>query len=102
MSRRSKYNVVPTEYKGVRFASRREAAYCAELDMLKAAGEVAYYLRQVPIHLPGGITYRVDYVVFYADGQVRCVDVKGHRTAIYKLKKKQVEALYPITIEEVK
>ena len=100
MRRRSKYNAAPTEYKGVRFASRREAAYCAELDVLKAVGDVAYYLRQVPIHLPGGVTYRVDYVIFYADGQVRYVDVKGHRTAIYKLKKKQVEALYPITIEE--
>jgi hypothetical protein len=42
--RRAKFNAVPTEYKGVRFASKREAAYCAKLDALKRAGGVSYLL----------------------------------------------------------
>lgn len=99
-TRRAKFNAVPTEYKGVRFASKREAAYCAKLDALKSGGVVSYYLTQVPIRLPGGVTYRVDFLVFYSDGRVEYVDVKGMRTPVYKLKKKMVEELYPIKIVE--
>jgi hypothetical protein len=44
----------------------------------------------------------VDFLVFDADGHVRFVDVKGMETPMFVLKKKQVEALYPFTIEVVK
>lgn len=59
-----------------------------------------FYLRQVPFHLPGGVVYRVDFQEFHANGAVRFVDVKGHRTESYKAKKRMVEALYPVEIEE--
>lgn len=58
------------------------------------------FLRQVPLHI-GVVRYVVDFVRFDADGTVHFVDVKGHKTDMYKMKKRMVEAEYPITIEEV-
>jgi len=55
----------------------------------------------VPFHLPGNVTYRVDFQLFYSDGTVRFVDVKGFKTSQYIEKKKMVETIYPVTIEEV-
>jgi len=43
----------------------------------------------------------VDFQVFKADGTVSFVDVKGMKTESYKAKKRMVESLFPITIEEV-
>ncbi len=82
------------------FDSKKEARYWDEMQVLKRTGEVLMVLRQVPFDLPGGVKYRLDFQVFYADGNVEFVDVKGMRTEVYKIKKKQVEALYPIQIEE--
>jgi hypothetical protein len=98
--RRGKYRAKKTEYNGVLFDSKKEAAYCARLDLMKAAGKISYYLRQVPFDLPGGVKYRVDFMEVWSDGRVRYVDVKGVRTQVYIMKKKQVEALYPVVIEE--
>lgn len=56
---------------------------------------------QVPFKLPGGVRYVVDFVIFWADGQVTFEDIKGVRTESYKAKKRMVEDLYyPITIVE--
>ncbi len=100
--KRSKYGAIPTEVDGIRFDSKREAAYFTELRLLKAHGEILYFLRQVPIQLPGKTKYIVDFQVFYPNGSVRYVDVKGKETQTFRLKKRQVEALYPIEIEVVK
>ena len=43
-----------------------------------------------------------DFVVFYEDGRVEYVDVKGRETELFKLKKSVVEAQYPIKIKVVK
>lgn len=100
--KRSKFNNIRCTMDGIGFASRAEMGYYATLKLRVAAGEVSYFLRQVPIHLPGNIRYVVDFVEFWTDGTVHYVDCKGHETALFKLKKKQVEALYPITIETPK
>ena len=97
----NKYHARAWYYNGYRFHSKKEAGYCQQLDLLKDAGEISYYLCQVPFRLPGGVRYFVDFLIFMADGSVRFVDAKGHRTKEYILKKKQVEALYPVKIEEV-
>jgi len=62
---------------------------------------VLFFLRQTPFHLPGGVTYRVDFQEFHSDGSVHFIDVKGVRTKSFIAKKKMVEALYPVEIEEV-
>lgn len=96
-----KFGAKRTEYEGVQYASKKEARYAQELDLRVRAGEVVFYLRQVPFHLPGGVVYRVDFAEFATNGEVHFVDVKGMRTKDYITKKKLVEALYPVTIEEV-
>ena len=87
---------------GITFASKAEARYYRELCLAQQAGTVLMFLLQVPIRLPGGTKYVCDFVVFYPDGQVRWLDVKGRETDMFKLKKKQVEDLYPIEIEVVR
>jgi len=96
-----KFNAKPTTLDNNRFASKKEANYYAELKLLQKAGEVLFFLRQVPFHLPGNSKYVCDFLIFYANGDCQIVDVKGMKTAMYKLKKSLVEAHYPITITEV-
>ena len=98
---KSKYNAKKTEYNGVVYDSKKEAKYAEDLDLRIRAGEVVFYLRQVPFDLPGKVKYRVDFQEFHSDGTIHFTDVKGVKTAMYILKKKQVESLFPITIEEV-
>ena len=57
-------------------------------------------MMQVPFMLPGAVRYRVDFCEFRSDETVHFIDVKGHRTADYIMKKKMVEDLYPVVIEE--
>ncbi len=97
---RHKYRAKPTELDGIKFASKKEAKRYSELKLLREAGEVVFFLRQTPLHLPGGVKYVCDFLVFWADGTVTFEDVKGMRTAQYKTKKKIVEATYPIEITE--
>lgn len=97
----SKYKNVRCEFDGMRFDSIKECNYYRQLKHLVATGDVVTFLRQVPFHLPGGVKYVADFLIFWASGEVSCVDVKGVRTTEYKTKKKLVEHFYPITIEEV-
>lgn len=96
-----KFSAVITERDGMKFGSKKEARYFDELKLRVAAGEVLFFLRQTPFHLPGGVTYRCDFLEFHADGSVHFVDPKGMITAQFKDKKKMVESLYPVTIEVV-
>lgn len=100
----SKYRVVKKAeriYNGILFDSAKEMEYFKELQLLQKAGELTFFLRQVPFDLPGNVKYRVDFLEFYPDGRVRFVDVKGMETQSFIMKKKQVEALYPVRIETV-
>ena len=97
----NKYYAKVTEVDGFRFHSRKEADYYVYLRAMRTSGRIKYFLMQAPLHLPGNIRYVVDFIEVWANGEIKFTDVKGFRTAIYRLKKKQVEALYPITIQEV-
>ncbi len=96
-----KFNAVRCEEDGIKFASKKERKRYLELKNLQRAGDIYFFLRQTPMHLSGGIKYICDYQVFWSSGEVTFEDVKGMRTPMYKLKKKQVEALYPIIITEI-
>ncbi len=98
--RAHKFNAKRTEHDGIKFDSKKEAKRYLELKLLRKAGEVLFFLRQVPIHLPGGVVLRIDFLVFYADGTTEFEDVKGMRTESYKAKKRMVENLYPFEIRE--
>lgn len=100
---RHKYNAVATELDGQRFDSKAEARFYQRLCELRKMGLVIQFLRQVPFHLPGGIRYVCDFMVFEDGGAVKFIDVKGMDTPMSKSKRAQVEALYaPIKIEVVK
>lgn len=104
----SKYRSRRTEYGGILYDSKKEAEKAQELDLRVAGKAVLYWLRQVPFRLPGGVVYRVDFQVFYPNREVRYFDCKGRDrktgkfvtdTAASRLKRRQVEALYPVSIE---
>lgn len=92
---RHKYNSQPTELAGRKYASKAEAAYAAQLHERNASGEVIGWLEQVPIHLPGGVRYVLDYLVFESDGNVRAVEIKGFETAVYKVKARILKETHP-------
>jgi len=98
---RHKFNAVITERDGFKFHSKKEAKYYDLLKLEERAGNVLFFLRQVPFHLPGNTRYICDFQVFYASGVVKFIDVKGFRKYEYVAKKKMVEALFPVEIIEV-
>lgn len=96
----NKYHAEPTTVDGIRFASKKEARYYGELLLAQKSGDLLFFLRQTSFHLAGGVRYVVDFCEFWKNGEVRFVDTKGFRTPMYKLKKKMVEAAYPVKILE--
>lgn len=97
-SKPNKYHNHPTTVDGIRFDSKKEAHYYAHLKIRMATGEVSYFLMQVPLRLPGGSKYVVDFQVHLATGAVEYIDVKGRETQVFRLKKREVEHQYPIKI----
>lgn len=96
----NKYHAEKTIVDGITFASKKEARYYQELCLARTSGQLLFFLRQVPFHLPGGVRYVVDFAEFWKNEPVRFVDVKGFPTATYKIKKKILEACYPVKIIE--
>jgi len=101
MKRWHKFKAVQVIYDGIKFPSKKEGNYYLELKLRVKAGEVVFFLRQVPFDLPGNTKYFVDFQEFWADGTVHFVDAKGVKTPAFIRNKKQVEALYPVEIEVV-
>lgn len=98
---RHKFAAKQTVCDGIKFQSKKEAHYYATLKLRQQAGEILFFLRQVPFDIAGGVKYRADFLEFHSDGTVHVTDVKGFCTPEYIAKKKMIEDLYPITIEEV-
>jgi hypothetical protein len=94
-----KWNNQPTEYRGVKYASKKEAASAGKLDDLRDSGEIVSWTRQVPFSLPGGAKHYVDFLAFLPDGTFRLIEVKGRDLPMGKLKRRQVEELYQVRIE---
>jgi len=92
---RHKFRATPVTQGGRRYDSKKEARYAADLKLRKQAGDVVGWLEQVPFHLPGGITYRVDFLEFRADGSVAFVDVKGYETKEFRMKMRLLREAYP-------
>lgn len=99
---RHKFGAKRCETDGIKFPSKLEAKYYGLLKIRQQAGEVIFFLRQVPFYLPGGIKYVVDFQVFLADGTVEFIDTKGKDTPLSLSKRTICEALYPIEIRIVK
>lgn len=111
-TRTNKYNNKKPLVDGIKFDSKKEARFYEDLKLQMAAGEVQEFELQPKFVLlekdkdrvtGRGIKYIADFKITYSDGSVEVVDVKGHKTQVYKLKKKLLLAKYPdINFREVK
>ena len=114
MSKKSKYGAIKTEFKGVKYDSKKEAIYAQKLDKrLNLFKNILHLKRQVKYawietHKLGDqeISFKRSYIAdfTYLDldkGENMVIDVKGYKTAEYKKKKKIVEHLFGIKITEV-
>ena len=100
--KRDKFNAKITEVDGIKFKSKKEARYYQELKIRQRAGEVSFFLRQVPFDLGEGVRHFLDFIEFWANGEVKFIEVKGYDTPQGKMKRKLVESMYPIEIEVIK
>ena len=94
-----KYHAKPQKIDDINFSSKKEALFYGNLKLLQQSGEIIFFLRQIGFDLPGKVRHFVDFQIFWADGNVEFVEVKGRDLPMGKLKRKQVEALYPIKID---
>ena len=103
--RRGKYNAKKTEVDGRVFDSRAEARRYSELCLMEKAGEIDDLQCQpvfdIVINGKHICNYFADFHYIDKSGSQIVEDVKGVKTAVYKLKKRMVEAAYNIKITEV-
>lgn len=109
----NKFHAEKIEIGGEIFDSKKEYRYFAKLELLKKAknesDRVIYIQRQVRYDIIVNDQkigfYKLDFLVKYADGKTRHIDIKGLKKGaayqIFRLKKKLVEAIYGIKIEEI-
>ena len=114
MARFNKYNNRKTVVDGFTFDSKAEALFYQHLKMLQKAGVVKSFSRQVEYvlvdkfkHPSTGrvvrtMKYIPDFFVAYTNGKSEVIDVKGHQTAVFKLKAKLFMAKYQIPLTIVK
>lgn len=105
----SKYGNVKTQtLDGEVFDSKKESVRWCQLLLLQKAGIIKHLQRQVKYELipkqkgEKACAYVADFV--YTDcesGQTVVKDVKGHRTEVYKIKKKLMLYVHNIRIREV-
>lgn len=109
---RSKYGARKTTIDNIVFHSKAEAEYYHKLKMLKRAKQITdfdlqpEYVLLKPFRKNGkayrGIKYKADFLITHLDGSQEVIDVKGYKTAEYRMKKQLFESLYPdLTIIEV-
>ncbi len=91
---RSKYRNVRTIEHGVTYASKAEAAYARGLAADRDAGAIVGWLEQVPLRLPGGVRYVVDFLVMLKSGGCELIEIKGHMTPSARIKIRQARELY--------
>lgn len=97
VEKKSKYSSAKTDVDGIRFDSKKEAEFYAELKLREKAGEISClrlqprYLLQEAFRHEGKQYREMEYVAdfeYIENGVIVVVDVKGFRTAVYMLKKK--------------
>lgn len=106
MRRRSKYGNVRTKVGEHVFASKAEAARYRDLLIMEKAERIHNLMLQRPFPLTvNGLpvaTYIADFTYTeLPSGRYVVEDVKGVRTAVYRLKAKLMRACHAITITEI-
>lgn len=107
--KKSKYRAVKTTIDDITFDSLKEARRYKELKVLERAGMITNLRLQVPyILIPKSkygraIKYIADFVYSDVNGCEIVEDVKSiaTKTPLYKLKKRLMQEIYNVTIQEV-
>lgn len=104
---RHKFNARRCEEDGIKFSSLLERSYYRYLIQEQKDKRLLFFLRQVPIHLPGNVRYVVDFLEFWApvdsdQGTVVFTEVKGMMTRDAEIKIKQAQEIYGIEINLVR
>jgi hypothetical protein len=99
---RQKYKNQIIKADGITFRSKKEyERYNTNILRVKA-GELIFFLFQIPFWLEGGVKYVIDFIEVYPAWQrIDFIDTKGFRTREYLNKKKQTESRYGIEIKEI-
>ena len=98
-----KYHAKPTTVDGIRFASKAESARYGVLKLMQMAGEISGLELQpkFPLVVNGQkICFYIADFRYVKDGKQITEDVKGMKTAIYRLKVKLLKALHNIDVTE--
>ena len=93
-----KFGAKATIIDEIKFSSKKEAEYYRKLKLAQQNGDLLFFLMQVPFRLPGKTIYRLDFLEFWANGEVVPSEVKGFMTPMGKLKIQQCEDIYNISI----
>ena len=103
--KQNKYYNQKATVDGITFDSQKEAEFYCQLKLRVRAGEIESFDLQPVFILQEGYThngktirpiiYRADFRINYPDGRHEVVDVKGHKTKEYLLKKKLLLMRYP-------
>ena len=107
-----KYHNQPTVVNNIRFDSKREARRYEELMLLLRAGEITDLRLQQNVTLIEGYKtpdgevirpeiYKADFAYTDKHGNRVLEDVKGKKTAVYLLKRKQVQDKLGVRIREI-
>ena len=95
--KKSKYSSAKTDVDGIRFDSKKEAEFYAELKLREKAGEISHlrlqprYLLQESFKHEAKQYREIEYVAdfeYIENGETVVIDVKGFRTAVYMIKRK--------------
>ena len=93
---------------GIKYDSKREAKWGADLDLLERTGLISLLERQVRYELipkqdgERACTYILDFKYFDNENSKWVyIDVKGMRTEVYNIKRKLLKHVHGITITEV-
>jgi hypothetical protein len=108
----TKYNAKRTEIDGITFDSKSEGDYYLHLKKRLKEGEIKWYELQPSFELQEGfhktgrfirpIVYVADFSVYYHDGTIEIIDVKGFETADFKIKRKLFEKKFPFKLTLMK
>ncbi len=102
---RHKFNAKRVVIDGRNYGSKAEAQYAEYLKIKQQTGDLVFFLWQVPFYVPGdprAIRLVLDFVEFWADGAIFFTDCKGMILDSFKIKRRAVQAIYPIKIRTVK
>ena len=103
----SKYRNIRTVVDGHKFASKAEARRYGELKLLEKSKSIFNLYLQRPFYITIHGVHVCTYICDFSytempSGAYVVEDVKGVRTAAYRIKAKLMRAVYGITIKEVK